>query len=373
MAEYKSFSENTEHEENMNTTALLMSKEADGVRYQKIKELLSEPAVKPIDRNRGKDIYLVFDFDYDKRKVSVRNSFKIKDILKSKGFYFEPEKKAWTGDIFRLISVSEQIWEYIPINVRYYLWSNGCNNKYTQKIKEKIEAEYKKENKSTVVLESNTEKIFNECMNYINSKYKDDYLYPYQRIGVERIVKALLSKHHGFILEDEQGLGKTLQALIFVALLKDVIDPDATVVYFTKNALVPQVYQEAVEHLPQTVKEKINIAHSLVIEGKINIISYTKLISPKVYPLLTTARYDYVILDECHVLKSTKAKTVKNIKKLLVHSKFILAMTGTLIKNRPADAYNILKFTKLYDKNLAQFILQFEGEEFFLQFFQRTK
>jgi len=341
----------------------VLSMEANGVNYQKLNEIISKIPVKPVDNYKGNNIYLKIEILYEAKKVRIFNSYKIKDILKKHGFTYNPDLKSWDGGIFNFFSVSEFIWEYIPNNIRYYIWANGGNNRYTRDINSLLELESLLQRGEEETIISNAREIYEKCTEYLNKHF--NFLYHYQREGIEKILKAFLNKASGFILEDEQGLGKTIQALAFAALIKDILDKNSTIIYFTKNALVQQVYKEAIEFLPESCKKYISLFHNVTERGKINIISYSKLIARKVYPLLSAVDYDYVILDECHVLKSTKSKTGKNLKKIINRNKFILAMTGTLVKNRPADAYNIMKMTKLYDKNLAQFILQFEGEESF--------
>ena len=57
------------------------------------------------------------------------------------------------------------------------------------------------------------------------------------------------------------------------------------------------------------------------------------------YPQVLTHDWNYVVMDECHYLKNPKAKRTKCALKLKGQ---IIALTGTLIMNRPIEAFPIL-------------------------------
>jgi SWI/SNF-related matrix-associated actin-dependent regulator 1 of chromatin subfamily A len=63
-------------------------------------------------------------------------------------------------------------------------------------------------------------------------------------------------------------------------------------------------------------------------------------------PALLKLNAEIVISDESHMLKSGKAQRTKAAKTLIKHSSKFIAITGTLIENRPSEAYTVINLVE---------------------------
>jgi SNF2 family DNA or RNA helicase len=153
----------------------------------------------------------------------------------------------------------------------------------------------------------------------------------------------------------EQGLGKTTCSLLPVRLHADKLLPMAI---FCKSSLKAQWLAEVFDwlHLPaQTIyggKEKpypelfkvfiisLNLLKNLDWIGKLNL--------------------QYVIIDECQLIKSSEAKRTQEVRKICANVPHVVALSGTPIKNHAAEYFpvlNILRPTLFHSK--AAFELEY--------------
>ena len=165
-------------------------------------------------------------------------------------------------------------------------------------------------------------------------------LYPFQAQGLA----FLEAKNGRGIIADEMGLGKTVQA---IAWLQN--NPDK---------------RPAILIVPASLK--LNWARECetwMTGAKVHVVNGTKGTLP-CDPDIIIINYDIVgrwldeilkfkpqtlILDEGHYIKNSKAKRTKAVQKLGKTTPHTIVLTGTLIVNRPVEAYNAIK---LVDKNL---------------------
>ncbi len=169
----------------------------------------------------------------------------------------------------------------------------------------------------------------------------------------EEGVKFTLARRPGLkgvLIADEPGLGKTVQALGFVAAKKD-----RPVLIVCPTSLKLNWEAEIKKFLSPSCYEKIEVLNGRTISqttGDILIIGYSTLF----YWLdeLHRREIKILILDECHYVKNNKAQRsaaiygrqkkgkvpgVKGLKKTVDH---IIALSGTPITSRPIEFYNIL-------------------------------
>ncbi len=259
-------------------------------------------------------------------KFVALSSFEEKDLLKNSGFYWDSKlRKWWTNDVEKAMLLSDffdqSTWEYLV------------------KLEERKQQE--------MVESSKTYSDFHVPLpNGIS-------LYPYQRAGVEFLVK-----HKNVMLADEQRLGKTYQTLGFVNVARP------------KDVLIV---------CPATVKSewKYNAEKLLVDEYNIQvigkdfplpsvngrnfyIINYD--ILKKWEPMLRR-KWDVIVFDESHKLKNrgwavkrvVDGKEVVEIKgtertyiatQLSNYADKIILLTGTPIMNRPDEFFTQLKIAK---------------------------
>lgn len=161
-------------------------------------------------------------------------------------------------------------------------------------------------------------------------------LYPYQVEGVE-----WLSKFHFALLADEMGLGKTPQAI--VAAKKAGVK---RVVVVCPAVTIPQWRRQLEAWAPGTFD--------------VMVLSYNQVVQK--LETLKLARFDLMILDEAHFVKSLDAQRAQAIlgkDGLIRHCKRVWALTGTPMENHPGELWTLTKvfgYTKYrYEDWMARF------------------
>ncbi len=140
-------------------------------------------------------------------------------------------------------------------------------------------------------------------------------LYPYQVEGVR-----FLRKHRRAYLADEMGLGKTVQAVVAARESR----PTSTLI------VCPASVTENWKREWETWGGY----------GIPTIISYSKLIRR---PELWSRRFDLVICDEAHYLKSVTAKRSKVTLALAKKAKAVWLLSGTPMPNDPRELWPVMK------------------------------
>jgi SWI/SNF-related matrix-associated actin-dependent regulator of chromatin subfamily A-like protein 1 len=155
-------------------------------------------------------------------------------------------------------------------------------------------------------------------------------LKPFQRAGVS----YLLSQRRAF-LADEQGLGKTIEAL--ATLEADGAYPAVIVC----PASLKLNWLRELEHwLPQRSVQVLRGtgAHRSVGRSDITIVNY-EIVAPRLEALCALAPRA-LVLDESHYCKNATAKRTQAVQRLsavVPHDGLVLALTGTPVMNRPAE------------------------------------
>ena len=172
-------------------------------------------------------------------------------------------------------------------------------------------------------------------------------LYPFQKKGVRKMI------HFGgrALLADEQGLGKTIQALEYCARTGGT----GPIVVICPAVAKWVWYGQALEHYGK---------RGIILEGqkpprwnsravshkrKIYILNYE--IAQYWVKWLKKLKPDILIIDECHYIKNRgtnkkpvfRTRAVKKIAKKIVH---VLALSGTPLVNRPAELYTTLNMLR---------------------------
>lgn len=161
-------------------------------------------------------------------------------------------------------------------------------------------------------------------------------LYDFQKIGVKFVER----KKGRALIADEQGLGKTVQALSFLYRNLDALP--ALIV--CPSSLKINWRRETKKWLKCSV---------LIIKGKtpepignyaVTIINYDIVDAWK--RELIERGFKTLVLDEAHYIKNSKAQRTKAVKMVAKYSKNLVALTGTPIENRPVEIYNIVHLIK---------------------------
>jgi len=165
-------------------------------------------------------------------------------------------------------------------------------------------------------------------------------LYPFQVNTVKAIENALFVLGlKGFLVGHEMGLGKTPISLILLKLYIEQMSPCLMIV---KSALKVQFFQECLRwmgprHIPQIIesaKDKPEAGFDIHIIG-IDLIR-------RMGTRLEDYGYKTIIVDECQLIKNTEAQRTKGIRHLCEAAKFVLALSGTAIKNHAGEYFSIL-------------------------------
>ena len=163
-------------------------------------------------------------------------------------------------------------------------------------------------------------------------------LYPFQERGVNFIEKANLR----VLLADEMGLGKTGQTC--VALLKH---PEALpAIIICKSAVKYNWLRELVDWggtdlLPQVI---VNSNTPLLPGFKTYIVSFDML--RRMNGKLLESDCKTLVVDECQLVKNRGALRTQNVQDLMKNLENIIALSGTPIKNRMSEYYNILNLIR---------------------------
>ena len=158
-------------------------------------------------------------------------------------------------------------------------------------------------------------------------------LFPYQREGVERAVRS----DGRLFLCDEMGLGKSLQS-IAVADYYATKDTKQLVVcpsYLRHNWQREFAAWTDVE--PAKIQLVMKTKHPLDPEATHVVISYD--LAVRKIAELAAVPWTTIIVDECHYVKSRKAKRTKALTPLLQRAPHLLMLSGTPALSRPEELF----------------------------------
>ena len=170
-------------------------------------------------------------------------------------------------------------------------------------------------------------------------------------------------KHNQWLLLDAPGLGKSLQLIYLAQELKQRHNIQHCLIVCGINTLKTNWKAEIEKHsdLRCTILgQRINRKGKLVIDGVDKrveqlmnpidefcvITNIETLRSDKIINAINKNKYnkfDMIIVDEAHVLKSPNSQQTKNMLKIK-GAKYKVAATGTLLMNNPMDCYVPLKW-----------------------------
>ncbi len=182
-------------------------------------------------------------------------------------------------------------------------------------------------------------------------------LRPYQQAGV-RWLYLLHRLGLGACLADDMGMGKTIQVLSLLLVLKQESDVEARKPGNTAASILVAPasllanWAAEVERFAPTLK--VLIAHpsavsaaelkamtgDMLVDLDLVITSYGALLR---YDWLTSTRWRVAVIDEAQAIKNPGAKQTRAVKTLRAHTR--VALTGTPVENRLADLWSIFDFT----------------------------
>ncbi len=170
----------------------------------------------------------------------------------------------------------------------------------------------------------------------------DADLYPYQAEGVG-FMQLVAAQGIGCVLADEMGLGKTLQ---IIALLQHEHNLGHGPSLVVAPATLLENWRRELKQFSPTLRVHIHAGADRpgivgrVAEADVVVVSYETAIRDE--PMLSSARWNVVALDEAQNIKNPEAQRSIVVKRL--PRRVSIAVTGTPLENRLADLWSITDF-----------------------------
>ena len=173
----------------------------------------------------------------------------------------------------------------------------------------------------------------------------DRELWPFQRASLD----YALSRQHALV-GDEPGLGKTPIAITYAnerGARRVLVLCPANI----RLQWVRRIYEWSTMQWPFTVHSVLGARQGIHPAAEWTVISYDLARTPAMGKLLAQGRYDVLILDEAHMLKSMDAQRTHAVfgggrlgfPALASCAEHVLALTGTPLPNRPREAYTLAR------------------------------
>lgn len=158
-------------------------------------------------------------------------------------------------------------------------------------------------------------------------------LYPYQRVGVE----FLAASGGRAIIADAPGLGKTAQALAYIKHQKyerTLVVCPASVKFAWESEAKKWTSFSCV-----TIESKTRLKD---IDPDVNIWIVNYDLLRKFAPELSKTRFDCLVGDEAHMVKSPSAQRTKAFVQIARHIPSVVMLTGTPLLSRPVELFTLL-------------------------------
>jgi len=232
------------------------------------------------------------------------STYEEREIPKQAGLTWNPKLKLWTTGAFRN---AEKLISYAPEEIQALIKQKCSDLDYAISLSSQTDADI--------------EIPVPEGLEYL----------PFQKAGI-----AYASKKTTCLIADEQGLGKTIQAIGVVNLLQLkhilVVCPATLKLNWQREMEKWFCVKRSVYIVSSTDKE--------VPKRDIIIINYDIL---KKFESLKNEEWDAVIVDEVHKCKNPKTLRSKQVYALMKKAKHSYLLTGTPILNKPIELQPILK------------------------------
>lgn len=170
---------------------------------------------------------------------------------------------------------------------------------------------------------------------------EDVDLYPFQKAGVEYVLRR-----QNALIGDSPGLGKTAQAIVTANEIEAkrvlVICPASIRLQWAKEIRKWSTMEG--RYVTYPILKSADGVHP---NAAWTIVSYDLLRSPAIHSCLKNIRFDLIVLDECHYLKTSSAARTRAIfdDDTGLHGAYdkLLGLTGTPLPNRPKECFTLAK------------------------------
>ena len=259
----------------------------------------------------------------------------IEQIIISNGAYFEQEMKIWLAPFSEYEKIRESLNQfkndYKIIKIPEFALKVIENMNYTKlTVAEDNESkeiiDYSSDDKNKKIIEMLPEHLLNS-------------LFSFQKEGINFGIKH----HCRFLLADEMGVGKTIQAISLCYLYREnwpvLICCPGSMKYSWKAELMKWLLlKEKYIQIINNSRNKLN-PHC-----KFYISSYDLLRHIK--GKLKSKHFSFVILDEAHCIKNKDAQRTKSIIPIAIRSKRLILLTGTPLLNKPMEGFTSLRILR---------------------------
>ena len=185
--------------------------------------------------------------------------------------------------------------------------------------------------------ELNDEELINKMRIDLSKHFPEGReLYPFQYVGVRFIELA----NGRALIGDDMGIGKTIQALAYIAL---TAEHHPALVVCPANVKFNWL-KEAKAWLPNYTSAVVENGKSDIPDTDIVIINYDLMKKQQI--ALENRGFNIVVFDESHYLKNVKAQRTQASLSVAQASKSIVCLSGTAITNRPVEFYTTLNLLR---------------------------
>ncbi|XP_077376732.1 DNA excision repair protein ERCC-6-like isoform X2 [Festucalex cinctus] len=180
-----------------------------------------------------------------------------------------------------------------------------------------------------------------------------DKLYDYQKDGVAFLYGLYRDERKGGILADDMGLGKTIQVISFLSAMYDsemikytmLVMPTSLVTNWTKELKKWTPGMRVKEFHGASRTERTKNLEKIQKRSGVIITTYTMLMNN--WQELSSYqgrefKWDYMILDEAHKIKTSTTKTAKSAS--AIPSKNRVLLTGTPVQNNLREMWALFNF-----------------------------
>jgi len=157
-------------------------------------------------------------------------------------------------------------------------------------------------------------------------------LYKFQKEGVQYIA----STAGRCIVADDMGLGKSVEALMFVRFYTG----GKTLIVSPSNVTFKWRDEECRKWVPDKTVEVVRSSKDELPDVDILIMSYAMMVAH--YNELRNIPFTTAIIDEAHYIKGQKTQRTRIAKALLKDFKHVLLLSGTPFMNRPTELFQLL-------------------------------
>ena len=259
----------------------------------------------------------------------------IEQIIILNGAYFEQDMKIWLAPFSEYEKIKESLNpfkdDYHIIKIPEFVLKVIENTNYT---------------KLTVAEDNESKEIIDYTSDDTNKKLIEmlpkhllNALFPFQKEGIN----FGINHHCRFLLADEMGVGKTIQAISLCFLYKEnwpvLICCPGSMKYSWKAELMKWLLlKEKYIQIINKSKTRLND------HCKFYISSYDLLRHIK--GKLKSKHFNFVILDEAHCIKNKDALRTKSILPIAIRAKRLILLTGTPLLNKPMEGFTSLRILR---------------------------